>query len=208
MDIHEKIMQLLKKHNMNKTQLAIKLGIKQPSVVGWCSGKTQPSKKSILKLAELFDVEPAFFLTDSTDESGVKKVPLFEWVQAGSWTDFCQTSPDDISYIELPYGVPDNCFAVRVRGHSMTRMQGKSICEGSIVFCKPVNDVINPEELDGKVVIAQYQNSATIKEFVHDVPDFLVPWNPDPGYKKIPISDDNKNDVRIIGVVVAAQLFL
>ena len=67
---------------------------------------------------------------------------------------------------------------------------------------------MTPEELDGEVVIAQYQNAATIKQFIHDSPDFLVPWNPDPGYKRIPITDEIKPDLRIIGIVRASLLKL
>lgn len=208
MDIHEKIQMLLQNAGMNPTQVAKKLDIKQPSVYSWCKGDTKPSKANIMKLSELFQVDPTFLLSDSTAQNGVKKVPLFEWVQAGSWTDFCQYSPDDVEMIELPYGVPENCFAVRVKGHSMTRMQGKSICEGSVVFCEPLCGIVKPEELDGQVVIAQYQNMATIKEFVHDNPDFLVPWNPDPGYKRIPITDEIKPDLRIIGIVRTSILRL
>ncbi len=208
MDIHEKIRKLLQDANMTPTQVAKELELKQPSVYSWCNGDSKPSKASILKLSKLFNVDPTYLLSDSAAENGKKMAPLFEWVQAGSWSDFCQYSPDDVTFIELPYGVPENCFAVRVKGHSMTRMQGKSICEDSIVFCEPLCGIINPEELNGEVVIAQYQNMATIKEFVHDIPDFLVPWNPDPGYKRIPITDEIKNDLRIIGIVRGAFLKL
>lgn len=205
MQINEKINQLMAKHGTNPTQLAKQLGLSQPSVFGWCQGKTAPSKKNIIKLAEIFGVEPAFFMSDIVDESGVKKIPLYEWVQAGTWTDFCQSHPDDVAFIELPYGVPEDCFAVKVRGHSMTRMSDRSICEGSIVFCKPVCGIINPEELNHKVVIAQYRDCATLKEFIYDTPCFLAPWNPDRAlYPNLPVSDE----VRIVGVVVASQLFL
>ena len=208
MDIHEKIRKLLHDAGMNPSQVAKQLGLKQPSVFSWCNGDSKPSKESIMKLSKLFNVDPAYLMIDSAAENGKKMAPLFEWVQAGSWTDFCQYSPDDVTFIELPYGVPENCFAVRVRGHSMTRMQGTSICEGSIVFCEPITDIMTPEELDGEVVIAQYQNAATIKQFIHDSPDFLVPWNPDPGYKRIPITDEIKPDLRIIGIVRASLLKL
>lgn len=49
MQINEKINQLMAKHGTNPTQLAKQLGLSQPSVFGWCQGKTAPSKKNIIK---------------------------------------------------------------------------------------------------------------------------------------------------------------
>jgi SOS-response transcriptional repressor LexA len=202
MDIHEKIVEMMSASHLTQQKLAEKLGVSQVAIHSWVTGKKSPSKANISEMAKIFGVSAAYFLSDNVNPEGKKQVPLFEWVQAGTWTDFCNPSAE-LEYIDLPYGVSENCFAVRVRGNSMSRAIGSSICDGSIVFCEPMCDkIIAPELLNHKVVIAQYRDSATIKEFICDEPCYLSPWNPDRNlYPNLPLNDE----VRIIGVVVAYQ---
>lgn len=202
MDIREKIIEMMAMSHMNQQKLAERLGVSQVAIHSWVSGKKSPSKSNIAEMAKIFGVSPAYFLSENVTTDGKKQVPLFEWVQAGTWTDFCHPSPE-LEYIDLPYGVSENCFAVKVRGNSMSRAIGSSICDGSIVFCEPIcNKILPPEVLNHKVVIAQYRDSATIKEFICDEPCYLSPWNPDRTlYPNLPITDE----VRIIGLVVSYQ---
>ena len=77
MDIHEKIRKLLQDANMNPTQVAKALELKQPSVYSWCNGDSKPSKTSIMKLSKLFNVDPSYLLSESAAENGKKMAPLF-----------------------------------------------------------------------------------------------------------------------------------
>lgn len=202
MNIHEKILTAMRQSGLTQTKLAEKLGVSQVAVHSWLNGKKSPSKTNISEMAKIFGVSSAYFIDDNVATDGRKKVPLYEWVQAGTWTDFCSPSPE-LEYIDLPYGVSEKSFAVRVRGNSMSRAIGSSICDGSIVFCEPICDKItSPESLNHKVVIAQCRDSATIKEFIYDDPCYLAPWNPDRNlYPNLALSDE----VRIIGIVVSYQ---
>lgn len=204
MILSDKIKLLLQRHNMTAADLAKELNVTRSAISFWINGTKAPGKQRIVEMSHLFSVEPSFFLDDSEKETFSKyQCPLYEWVQAGTWTDFCQ-SPSDVDYIDVPYGVPNNCFAVKVRGNSMSRTSDRSICDGSIVFCKPFCQGVPPaEDLHKKVVIAQYRDSATIKEFINDSPCYLAPWNPDRNlYPNLPINEE----VRIVGQVVFVQL--
>lgn len=203
MKFHEKLYALLKKKGITVKILSDKLNLAYSSVHNWTTGKALPKLEHIPLLVEIFGCSYEYLLNERmSEDTEVFKIPLYSWVQAGEWTDIGQINPDDIEYIELPYGCPKNCFAVRVHGHSMTRSTDISICDGSIVFCTPITTPVCPPALNKKVVIAQSLEGATLKEFIYDNPCFLHPWNPDPKYKDLVI-DEN---VTIIGVVLKMQL--
>lgn len=196
---HEKLCSLLDKQGMTVKDLSTRLNLAYSSVHNWTTGKAYPKLEHVPVLVDLLKCSYEFLLNPHMEKNlESPMIPLYSWVQAGEWTDIGQVNPDDLEYIELPNGCPRNCFAVRVHGHSMTRPTDTSICNGSIVFCQPVDQPVSPSALDGKVVIAQCGDGATLKQFVYDTPCFLHPWNPDPKYKDLIVDES----VRIIGIVL------
>ncbi len=52
----------LREKNITQKKLAQMLNTKESVISHWLTGKVQPSSKSILKLSEIFDVPPGYFL--------------------------------------------------------------------------------------------------------------------------------------------------
>lgn len=50
--------ELLARAGMSQKELAITLGIAQPSVSAWVSQKADPSRQNVYRLAQIFNVEP------------------------------------------------------------------------------------------------------------------------------------------------------
>lgn len=56
------VRQLRKKKGIQQKQLALEIGVSQPTVSDWESNKTDPSGERLKKLAEYFDVDELFIL--------------------------------------------------------------------------------------------------------------------------------------------------
>ena len=121
-----------------------------------------PGKARSLTLSEL---EPA-----PTPEPQPHQIPLLGHVAAGSpiWAESC---------IEeyIPYDVgphPEEYFALKVRGESMLRA---GILPGDLVVVHR-----QPEAPSGKIVVAQFEDEATVKTLsIKDGQVWLLPQNPD-----------------------------
>ncbi len=89
----------------------------------------------------------------------------------------------------IPWDGDSNCFALRVRGDSMT---GAGILDGDTVIIRPQHTA-----LEGQIVVALLGEEATVKRihFEHNS-IFLMPENPN--YRPI-----NGNEASILGIVKA-----
>lgn len=59
--------ELLERSGMSQKELAITMGIAQPSISAWVTQKAQPSRKNIRQLAEIFNVSREYVSGDSDD---------------------------------------------------------------------------------------------------------------------------------------------
>lgn len=60
--IHEKIAQSIKESGLTQTQLAKKLGIKQPTIGQYLSGRAMPALDTFANLCAVLDLDPAEIL--------------------------------------------------------------------------------------------------------------------------------------------------
>ena len=60
--IQEKIIQSIKESGLTQTELAKKLGIKQPTVGQYLSGRAMPALDTFANLCAILDLEPAEIL--------------------------------------------------------------------------------------------------------------------------------------------------
>ena len=58
--------ELLKKHDISQKQIAIELGVSNPTVSSWVHNKVDPSGKNLKKLAEIFGVDELEILCAGT----------------------------------------------------------------------------------------------------------------------------------------------
>ncbi|HBJ0337233.1 TPA: LexA family transcriptional regulator [Escherichia coli] len=211
MKMNERIRARRKELKLTQAVLAKLVGVNRVTVTGWESGDYEPGGSNLQGLAAALKTNPQWIITGSgdpdcdeivykpTEKFGVKKIPILSWVQAGEWTESgAPITEDDISeWIFTTASLSDEGFALRVRGDSMTNPNGApSIPEGSFVVVDP--DYGSPQEVNGKIVVAQIVGSAeaTLKKFVIDGPlKYLVPLNPN--YRVMEVNGNCK----IVGVV-------
>ena len=211
MKMNERIRARRKELKLTQAVLAKLVGVNRVTVTGWESGDYEPGGSNLQGLAAVLKTNPQWIITGHgdpdcdeilykpTEKFGVKKIPVLSWVQAGEWTESgAPITEDDISeWIFTTASLSDEGFALRVRGDSMTNPNGApSIPEGSFVVVDP--DYGSPQEVNGKIVVAQIVGSAeaTLKKFVIDGPlKYLVPLNPN--YRVMEVNGNCK----IVGVV-------
>lgn len=211
MKMNERIRARRKELKLTQAVLAKLVGVNRVTVTGWESGDYEPGGSNLQGLAAALKTNPQWIITGQgdpdcdeiiykpTEKFGVKKIPILSWVQAGEWTESgAPITEDDISeWIFTTASLSEEGFALRVRGDSMTNPNGApSIPEGSFVVVDP--DYGSPQEVNGKIVVAQIVGSAeaTLKKFVIDGPlKYLVPLNPN--YRVMEVNGNCK----IVGVV-------
>lgn len=135
------------------------------------SGQRRLSTLWMDRLASALGVDPIELITESPS-TGLKRVPILSWVQAGTPTATVQDS-DCIDYelIEIE-GNPKDLFALRVKGNSMNRVA----VEGSII----VVDRNQRDLTDGKAYICCDENHDTTFKRYRETPPRLEPDSTDP----------------------------
>lgn len=58
--------QLLKIKDIKQKEIAIEIGVAQPTVSDWVNGKKYPEGENLTKLAAILDVDPSFILGGSS----------------------------------------------------------------------------------------------------------------------------------------------
>ncbi len=67
------LLKLLSERNLSQKELATNLNTKESVISHWITQKTEPSIKSIGKLAKYFNVPVSYFYGEETTENGNKK---------------------------------------------------------------------------------------------------------------------------------------
>lgn len=196
---------LLIKFDMSQEELGNAVGLTQSAVSGWMHGKT-PSRRTIRKLCEVFDLTP----DDILSEHGLAFREHGGYIKNKEWHNaplhdsvFAGTSIKELPVNDM-FGVPDellcrypNSFLMRVSDESMNRV----LPLGSYALINPTHEI-----LDGKVyaVCIDGQN-ATIKRIksLNNGLQLLADSN-DPTFRSIyfDFAETSKECIVIIGQVV------
>jgi SOS-response transcriptional repressor LexA len=202
--IADSLNRLIKERQIKSSrEIAEKLGVSRQNVDLWRASGSM-SLEALDKIARFFNVRIGEFLGEVKPAEAPaapvrQSIPLLSWVQAGSWSD-----TGDINYDQtLSLDFPQPCFALQVKGDSMTSQTGgRSILDGSFVIVRPCS--LPVQDLHRKVVVAMDgDGDTTIKELWLDgTKPELRPWNRD--YEKIPVTPD----VKIVGIVIACLNYL
>lgn len=143
--LSERITWVMQHFNLSQSELGRIAGIKQPSVASWIFGKTKNMKSGpALAICSKLPVSQSW-LVNGTGEplvSGqsaplpiapsnvepvrghMKRIPILSYVEAGN-PNGCgqiqarQAAIDNGDFIWVDEELPDDCFALRVIGHSM-----------------------------------------------------------------------------------------
>jgi SOS-response transcriptional repressor LexA len=123
------------------------------------------------------------------------KAPLISWVQAGGFSPAVDMfiPGEGEEYLEIISNDP-NAFALRIKGHSME----PDFKPGDIIIISP-----NKQPESGNLVVAKlkWEGEATFKRLILSNDSVILrPLNPD--YPEIIINGADRENVRIVGVVI------
>lgn len=190
-----KIKELREKIGLPQKAFAADLGVSQPTISDWESGRKVPSAKSTEKIADYFGVSVDYVLgrEDASVSEDVYRVPVLGRVAAGLPLYATQ---DIIDWEELPksWQRKGDYFCLQIKGNSME----PRMCEGDIV-------VISQQDTceSGQTAIVMVNgDEATCKRVVfHDNGLSLLSNNPMYPPQFYTSEEVERLPVRIIGVV-------
>ena len=197
-----RIKELREMAGKQQKELAIDLGVSQPTVSDWESGRKVPSAKSTSKLADYFQVPIDYLLgresvTDgppAPSRPGSKWIPVLGRVAAGTPIEAVE---DILDYEEIDAHTASTGehFALQIKGQSME----PKISDGDVVIVRKQDDC---ESGDTAVVMVN-GDEATVKRIKKEPAGImLIPSNP--SYEPKFYSNDQiaSLPVKIIGKVV------
>ena len=197
-----RIKELREKAGKQQKELAIDLGVSQPTVSDWESGRKIPSAKSTSKIADYFQVpidyllgrEPALEGAPAPSRPGSKWIPVLGRVAAGTPIEAVE---DILDYeeIDAKTAASGEYFALQIKGQSME----PKISDGDVVIVRQ-QSVCNSGDI---AVVLVNGDEATVKR-IKKRPEgiMLIPSNP--AYEPMFYSNEDieKLPVKIIGKVI------
>jgi transcriptional regulator with XRE-family HTH domain len=201
----DRLSRLRKAKGFTQSTLAEVLGVEQPTVQRWESGKREPSLSQLFELARVLDVEPGNLIGDTTAQPLGPRLFMKGVVAAGVWREAMELPEGDWTTFTGRAGVAaddQHRFGLRVEGDSMNEVYP----EGTILECVSVFGHV--EIKPGRRVIALREDGqglveATVKELVASEDGlWLVPKSTNPAHQPFRLSDDDS--IRIAAVVVAS----
>lgn len=201
----DRLARLRKAKGFTQSSLAERLGVEQPTVQRWESGKREPSLAQLFELARALDVEPGNLLGDTTAAPLGPRLFIKGTVAAGVWREALELPAEDWTTFTGRAGVEADDkfrFGLRVAGDSMDEVYP----EGTILECVSVFGHV--EIKPGRRVIALREDGhglveATVKELVASEDGlWLVPKSSNPAHQPFRLSDGD--GIRIAAIVVAS----
>ncbi len=188
--------ELLKKRGFTQQEFGELVGVPQPTVASWISGKGTPKHDSLVKMAQILGVSPEELLgrerpANFDDMAGWVKLRIIGNVPAGVPIEAIEEYSGEI--VVPPEHARPGCFALEVHGNSMS----PKIMDGDVVVVAPC-----PDPHNGQIVVTRINsdNEVTLKRFQRTCGTILlIPENVDyPSYVLTP--DGN---IKILGSVIA-----
>jgi repressor LexA len=180
---------------MQQKELALTVGVAQPTVSEWESNKKDPSGDRLKKLSEIFGVDELVVLGKGVvdiSETGISFIPLNHSIPIiGNIACSPQNEPDTNvdGYTSVPEGVRAD-FALKCKGDSMLPMFN----DGDLVLMRK-----QPEVENGQVAAVSINGETTLKH-VYKTENGLLLFANNPKYE--PIQTKTEDDVLIFGLAV------
>ena len=197
MSIGKRIAAARKELGLSQQRLAEMVGRSQSALAAWETGKHEPSRDDVSRLAQALNVSRGLLEGTAPRQSdGGMSVPLLNWVSAGDVTDVDSISVANAhQWIQITDLPPGTFFATEVRGDSMDRISP----EGSII-------VVNVEDqrlISGKPYVFSLRGATTYKLFKREPVIRLEPYSTNPSHDPIFLQD---SDWRVVGRVVRSWI--
>lgn len=204
--LYENIKKLRNKLGLNQTELAMKLGYADKSMIAKIEkGLIDLPQSKIIAFANVLNVSPSELMGWENDV--VTEIPItFDDyfplhystnLSAGTLEELLDSEPDAIVYVPIKYQmIKKRLHAFKVNGTSMNNI----IADNSIVVAEDVQSILNLK--DGQIVVAWVNGLATVKRlYVNGNQITLMPDSSDKSHQPIMINTDI-DTVSIIGRVI------
>lgn len=193
--------QLRIRHELTQKNIAAKLNVSQNAIHQWETGKTEPSQQMIERIAEYFNVSPAYLMGwDEPKETASKPrkkgvvINVYGRVAAGMPIDMIEDIIDTEEITE-EMAKTGEFFGLQIKGESME----PKISEGDIVIVRRQDDA----ETGDTVIVSVSGAEATCKR-LKKYRDGIELIATNPSYEPIFYSKKEviNNPVKILGKVV------
>lgn len=190
----------MKLRGIKQKEIALEIGVSQPTVSDWVNGKKIPEGENLSKLANILGLDPRVILgyapiTEPAPHDGYITIPVFGTIPAGIPIEAIE---DILDYEELSaasFSTAHEYFALRIRGSSMY----PSYLDGDTVIFRKQNDCENGDDC----AVMVNSDDATFKRVKKSEDGIaLMPLNPDYDVRFFTNKQIEDIPVRIIGVAV------
>jgi transcriptional regulator with XRE-family HTH domain len=205
----DRLAELRKRKGMTQTALAERMGVEQPTIGRWETGRREPNFEQLFQLAGILDVEPGSLIDSSIAAPMGPRLYVKGEVAAGVWNvafEYPETEWQTFTGRADVTADLTHRFGLRVIGDSMNELYPP----GTIVEC--VSLFGRAEAMPGKCVVVvrmddQGLYEATVKELVEqDGELWLVPRSTNPMHRPIRLSENEPGivETRLAAVVVSS----
>ena len=196
-----KIKELRKKSRLSQKELSQKIGVAQSTLSTWENGVFEPDSKTLVVLADLFNVSVDYLLGKEKDTSfnlnemsniitfdNFKRIPIIGTIACGE-PILAEENIDGYTHIE---DVIHADFGLRCKGDSMS----PKFLDGDIVLIRQ-----QPMVENGQIAAVIIENEATLKRVYVDQDKIVL--NPENlSFAPLVYQGEQMNTVRIIGLAV------
>ncbi len=188
---------------MSQEDLAIKVGYKSRSSINKIElGERDLTQKKIMLFAKALGTTPSYLMGWEDENNNIssvsniiplpetKKIPLLGSIACG---EPILAEENIEAFIKMDEDIPAD-FALRCKGDSMINAR---IFDGDIVYIRKQPDVEN-----GEIAAVLIDNEATLKR-VYKYPHRIELRAENPTVKTLEYTDEEMNDIRILGKAVA-----
>lgn len=196
------VKELRERAGMQQKEVALAVGVSRPTVSEWEHQKKDPSGERLLKLAELFKVDPGIVLGYQIGEKEIEasnadalRIPVLGTIPAGIPLE---AITDIIDWEEIPTAMAkgeQEYFALQVKGSSMY----PEYRDGDVVIVRKQETCESGQD----VVVMVNTDDATFKRFKR-TPKGIMLQAINPDYESYVYTNDEimSLPVRVLGVVV------
>ena len=187
------VKELRKKAGIQQKELAIEIGVSNPTVSEWENGKKDPSGERLKRLSEYFGVDELVILGRMPPAGTFLPInrsaaPILGAIPCGK-LNLSDHNPD--GYTDLAEGVRAD-FALRCQGDSMA----PTLLDGDLVLIRQ-----QPEVENGQIAAVNVDGETTLKR-VHIRESGLLLIADNPSYQPIFVPADSGVEIIIHGLAV------
>ena len=189
-----RIRELRERKGIPQKAFAADLGVTQPTVSDWESGRKVPSAKSTANIADYFGVSIDYVLGRDEETDRVLRVPVLGRVAAGLPL-YAVEEIVDWEELPLDWKHKGEFFGLQIKGDSME----PRICEGDVVIVRKQEQV---ESGEVAIVLVNGDSATCKKVLLHDKGITLISLNGTYAPQFYTCDEVKELPVRIIGKVV------